>query len=143
MRKFLMIIVACLAVTSCELDFSGNGDLDGFWQMTAADTVATGGTRDMGDRRIYWSVQKKLLEVRQIPENYYGIIFHFDHSGGRLVLREPYRNLRDSGDVKISDPAVLAPYGIHAIQDTFSVLELNSEKMILESKVLRLHFRRY
>ncbi len=143
MRKCLIAATACLVFTSCELDFSGNGELDGFWQMTSADTLATGGIRDMHEDRIYWSVQKKLIEVRDIPEEYYGVLFHFEHSGGRLSLREPYLNKRDSGDIEITDVARLNRYGINALEETFGIIELNSDAMTLQSDVLRLHFRKY
>ncbi len=141
MKNIFLSLIIGLALTSCELDFSSNGDLDGNWQMTRIDTVATGGTKDMYGQKVYWSVQKKLLETRQYPQM--GVIFHFEHANNQLKLRDPYWNNREEGDVKITDVEEIKHMGVNVLDETFNVLELNSDNMVLQSDVLRLSFRRY
>ncbi len=141
MRKLIALAAVSVALTACEFDFSTNGDLDGFWQMTSIDTIATGGTKDMYGSKIYWGVQKKILEIRKTPE--LGIQFNFDHSGSKLSISNPYVNDRDSGDIKVTDVSLLQPMGVNKLDESFDVLELSSGTMTLQSEMLRLHFRRY
>ena len=49
--------------TSCELETSGNGDLDGFWHLVQVDTLQTGGVNDTSKELFFWSFQVNLLEL--------------------------------------------------------------------------------
>ncbi len=126
---------------SYDIDFSVNGALDGFWQLTSVDTVATSGKREMRETGVFWSVQKDLLEVKQV--GFYGILFKFEYNNDFLTLSNPYVNDRDSFDIKVEDVSVVQPMGINKLEEQFVVIELNSDKMILQSDMLRLHFRKY
>ncbi|MBQ0062673.1 MAG: lipocalin-like domain-containing protein [Prevotella sp.] len=137
----IMCIVASFAFSSCHLEASDNGDLDGFWQLTTVDTLSTGGTQEVKSAEIFWAFQFRLLQVRDINENRYNI--RFKHENNMLKLYDPYRDKRESGDEKVTDPAVLAKYGINALEELFTVECLDSEKMLLKSDKLRLIFRRY
>jgi len=44
--------------------------------------------------------------------------------------------------VALEDAELLRPYGIQGLSETFRVVELSSGSMVLESPVLRLHFRK-
>jgi hypothetical protein len=39
----LSLAVMMLTLSSCEVETSQNGDLDGFWHLEQVDTLATGG----------------------------------------------------------------------------------------------------
>ena len=61
----IALFTAVMALTSCgmEIETSGNGDLDGFWNLTQVDSTATGVTADVHEQRLFWSVQHKLLQL--------------------------------------------------------------------------------
>ena len=50
---------------------------------------------------------------------------------------------RADGDSLVTDVEVLRPYGVNSLQESFKVVSLESRTMILESPVLRLHFKKY
>ena len=57
MRKIIYILALCTFLVSCELETSGNKELDGYWQMNQVDTLSTGGVADTREALIYWGVQ--------------------------------------------------------------------------------------
>ena len=64
MRKIVYILALCTFLVSCELETSGNKELDGYWQMCQVDTLATDGVADTREALIYWGLQGKLLQIR-------------------------------------------------------------------------------
>ena len=130
--------------TSCTLEMSDNGKLDGFWQLKQLDTISTGGQTDMRDSLFFWAVQKDLLEIkdpeRDITKN---IVFRFNHTGDSLILTEPYYSNRDSSDIKIKDPAVLNRFGIYNLREAFFVTNLTSDELEMKSDRYIFHFRKY
>jgi hypothetical protein len=64
MRKIICGLALCMLLVSCELETSGNKELDGYWQMSQVDTLATGGITDTREALIYWGIQGKLLQIR-------------------------------------------------------------------------------
>ncbi len=135
------MIALCMSLEACDVEFSDNGALDGFWQMTSVDTIATGGVRNMVGSKIYWSVQKELLEVKQI--GFFGILFRFEYNNAFLTLSNPYVNDRDSSDIKVEDVSLIQPMGVNSLDEQFQVLQLDNKIMKLQSPILRLNFRRY
>lgn len=146
MRKYilfpLILFVAVLPFVSCELETSDNGDLDGFWHLVRIDTLATQGTCDMKQERIFWSFQKDLLKVDDKTGGNSSILLRFNRSGGNLTLSDPYIYDREAGDIKLDDVEPLRPFGINAITETFSVEGLSGSHMTIASPVLRLSFKK-
>lgn len=140
-RIAFFIALLCATLTACEFEFSDNGKLDGFWQMTAADSVATGASVDMKSKRVYWSVQHNLLQAQLIDG--YSVLFRFDNTGDSLLLSSPYTNDRDRGDTLVTDISTLRPLGVNSLSDRFRIVDLNASNMTLENRLLRLHFRKY
>lgn len=130
-------------MAACTLETSNNGDLDGFWQLKAVDTLATGGTADMRESGLTWSFQGRILELRDTKTVYTDILLSFQHADGHLLLSSPYIIDRESGDTPLYDAKLLRPYGIHHITEDFQVVELKSSSMVLQSDQLRLYFRKY
>ena len=94
MRKILYLLVLGLMVVSCELETSGNGDLDGYWQMSQVDTLATGGIADTHESYIFWGIQGKLLQIRYTENNVYlgeGLLFRFENKNSMLTLSSQKR----------------------------------------------------
>lgn len=148
MRK-IMIFLAVMTgmsftIASCDLEASNNGDLDGFWQMTDVDTLATGGHVDMRPKAKTWGFQGKILQIRDAG-GYGGPIysFKFSHSDDKLVIYEPYKVDRTVDDVVIDSVDLLRSYGINALREEYDVLKLNSDRMVLRSSMLQLTFRKY
>lgn len=138
-----IIITSMLAcVEACEIESHSNGKLDGFWHLTAIDTLATGGTCDMSSQKMFWSVQSKLLELsdRSSSEK---IIFSFRHADDSLYLTEPRVSDRRLGDPEIENVSKLSPYGVNKLEETFAVEALDGSKMILKSETLRLKLKRF
>jgi hypothetical protein len=131
---------------SCELETSGNKELDGYWQMCQVDTLATEGVADTREALIYWGIQGKLLQIRFSENGKYlgeGLLFRFERAPYTLNLSSPIRHHLYDTDEPIEDVEVLKPYGIYQLEEVFSIIELNDKSMVLDNGVLRLHFRKY
>ena len=140
---FLCAAVASLVLSACDIETSGNGDLDGYWSLRQIDTLSAGSGTDVSERRIFWSVQHDLLQTDDRTGAHLSYLFRFQHTGNTLVLSSPYQYGRIEGDDPVNDVEALRPYGINAIPETFTVDRLNGSDMVLRSAMLILHFRRY
>ena len=143
-KLYIYIIGVMLLMVGCDVESSDNGNLDGFWQMTTkTDKYAKCGAVDMRDSGLTWSFQGKLLELRDVNDRQKNIVLSFDHAGNTLRVYNPYIVERDSDDIKISDPMMLLPYGVFNTDEKYDVVELKSDKMVLESERFLLKFRKY
>lgn len=143
-KLYIYIIGVMLLMVGCDVESSDNGNLDGFWHMTTkTDKYAKCGAVDMRDSGLTWSFQGKLLELRDVNDRQKDIVLSFDHAGNTLRVYNPYIVERDSDDIKISDPMMLLPYGVFNTDEKYDVVELKSDKMVLESERFLLKFRKY
>lgn len=151
--RVLTALVAVLIFGACSnFETSGNGDFDGFWQLESIDTLATGGTTDMHDSLVFWAVQHKLIELcsrQEIPQTfsykYFSVFCHFQRSGDTLrFLAEPKPviDLRSNMDPYATLEQIKV-YGLSRFDETFRVLQLDSDHMTLESQLFRMRFRKY
>lgn len=138
----IAVLIAFTALSSCTLETSDNGDLDGFWHLERIDTISTGGSYDMSGQIVFWSVQKDLLNVTDYNVDITGYVMHFEHSDNTLRIYDPYDNERADGDIKLEDATVLAPFGINALDETFTIDHLDSSDMTLSTEELRLYFHK-
>ena len=146
MRKLLSILTLCLLVVSCELETSGNKELDGYWQMDQVDTLSTGGVADTREALVFWGVQGKLLQIRYSESGTFlgeGLLFRFNQDDKHLTLFSPVIHHLYETDEPIDDVEILKPFGIFNLEETFDIEELDDKEMVLTNDVLRLHFRRY
>ena len=146
MRKYLIYLIGLYGLmTACSLERSNNGDLDGMWYLRMVDTLETGGVTDMRELQYLWNVQGKILEVRSavIGDVKDDVIFSFEHTKDSLKLSSPYFSDRDHGDIPVEDVESLSRFGINELEEGYKVLELSSDDLLLQSKILRLHFRKY
>ena len=142
MKKFILYIAGCLLFTSCGIEFSDNGKLDGFWQLMSADTLINQHTLDLKTSGRTWAFQGRLLEMRDTKVVCSYVYFNFIHRGDSLLLDAPYRSERDSDDLKVTDIREVSPYGVNGLSEGFAVESLANDKMILRSKTLRLRLRK-
>lgn len=140
----LTALVFCISgmLTGCTLETSGNGKLDGYWHMTAVDTIATGGTCDLSQKRLFWGVQAKLINLSDRDDLSYNFFMRFEYAKTTLRLYEPYLNDRIEGDPVLEDATKLEPFGIEGLEQSFKIEELKGKKMTLASENLRLHFEK-
>ena len=146
MRKIFYILTLGVLFVSCELETSGNDELDGYWQMSQVDTLSTGGVADTREALVYWGIQGKLLQIRFSENGKYlgeGFMFRFNREDDVLTLSSPILHHLYKTDEPINDVEVLKPYGIFDLEEAFAIEELNDHNMVLTNDVLRLHFRRY
>lgn len=125
-------------MVSCnETETSGNGDLDGYWKLTAIDTLATGGTRDLTENQVFWAIQHKLITMSVFA-------FRFEKTDETLTLYDGYQyNGTDSIHPGIDNIERLAIYGIHQQPETFNIDKLNSRHMTLSNTDFRLNFKKF
>lgn len=146
MKKLLSILALSILMVSCELETSGNKELDGYWQMSQVDTLSTGGVADTREALIYWGIQGKLLQIR-FSENEKnlgeGIFFRFNRDGSNLTLYSPALHHLYETDVPIEDVEILKPFGIFNLEEVFHLDVLNDDELVVSNDRLRLHFRKY
>lgn len=147
MKKIIYMLFAMVLMTSCDLETSDNGDLDGFWQLTQLDSLTTSGdvksTQDMRYSGWYWCVQHKLLEIRDYNDASHNIFFRFEKTSNTLRLYSPISDNRAISDSIVSNPNTLKPLGIQSLDETMTIEQMTSEKMVLNNRVLRFHLRKY
>lgn len=147
MKKIIYILFAMVLMTSCDLDTSDNGDLDGFWQLAQLDSLTTSGDvksiQDMRYSGWYWCVQHKLLEIRDCNDVSHNIFFRFEKTSNTLRLYSPISDNRAISDSIVSNPNTLKPLGIQSLDETMTIEQMTSEKMVLNNRVLRFHLRKY
>lgn len=138
LRYLLLALAACL-FAGCEVHTSDNGDLDGYWQMTQLDSLASGKIQNMKGSGIFYAVYVHLFQVQGAGNT---VTFRFKHEGDSLFLSAPYVDY-GLNDQPLEDVSVLRPYGINNLEEKFCVEALSKDKMILKSKELRIYFRKY
>ena len=146
MKKiFILLIVSLPLLVSCELETSDNGDLDGFWHLTAVDTLTNGVQTDMVSQKIFWSFQKDLLQLRgstdsekELQEFYLRFVLKDD----QLLLSDIHLRDREKDDPQVDETTMplIYIYGIRQLQETFKVLKLDNKEMIIQNNTLRLRF---
>lgn len=143
MKHTAILLLAVLMFTACELHYSDNGTLDGYWQLSQMDTLSTNRSADMRSRLLFWGVQHDMLEICDNQTLNGSIIFRFHHHGDTLILSQPIANIRDISDSIVTNPQTVQAMGLRALTDTFRIEALGSERMILNNTSYRFHFRRY
>lgn len=130
--------------TSCELETSGNGDLDGFWHLVQVDTLQTGGVKDTSKDLFFWSFQVNLLEFSDRSYQIPIFMARFNHENGQLKVTQPCLYNRDEGNEMVTEENVkdISPYGLNALEETFRVEELSGSRMTLSNGTLRLYFKK-
>lgn len=145
MRRTFTTLITALAIyalSSCSIETSDNGDLDGFWHLTRVDTLSSGGVCDLSGKLVYWSIQMNLLNVTDYDVSNYGYLLRFKDENSTLRVYDPYTHDRSNGDVKVENPASLAPFGINALDETFTIENLSGSRMTLATEELRLSFKK-
>lgn len=149
MKKLTHLLYICflvLGLSACELETSDNGSLDGFWQLSAIDSLNNGHSADMRQSSIYWGVQVNLLNIRDLKRKE-SFMFRFELKNDTLRLYAPVKDIRPSAsevlDERVMNSMELRHIGLSRLDEKFKVLHLTGSRMTLESEHFRMHFRKY
>lgn len=146
MKKLFYIAALFILLTagfsSCTLEMSENGHLDGFWNLKRIDTLSTMRSGDVEKERIYWSVQFNMIDVRFIDGRVKECVMKFEKSNDTLSINTPCYYYHTQGDSLITDVDALRPYGINSLDEKFKIEHLSSGHMTLKSEKLRLYFKK-
>lgn len=139
------LIFSVFLFTSCDLETSDNGDLDGFWHLERVDTLSTGGTADLSDAKLFWSFEVKLMALQGGSDRFY---LRFRQTSDSLTVFSPYYNAGHeegvaTGDIPVSDPSAMSQYGIDSLEVHYKKETLSGSKMVLRSRRLRLYFKKF
>lgn len=136
--------------SSCEMETSKNGDLDGYWHLESIDTLENGGTCDFSARKVFWGIEHKLILIRDLNVGPFdGFYMRFDQAGDSLLIPKAYRKNQnyhegdDDAPISADDMEDLRKYGINNLPEGFAKEALSGSKMILRSKTLRLKFKKF
>ena len=134
------ISALCLSVTmlisSCEVKWDQNGDLDGMWQMTEwrDNTGTILATKEQG---YYFCFQLQLLKFQESGKGAH-YLSYFTATHDSLIIGRTYEWPADS----ISPLSSLSKYGIPS-DGRLHIDLLNSNHLILSSSEGILTFRKY
>lgn len=143
MKKTVYALVCFLifTLTSCHLETSDNGDLDGLWQLHTVDSLALGKTADVKDQRVFWAFQVHLMRATKYGVGQY--LFRFRQTADSLYVSEPRQDDRMNDDPEVTDASLLQPVEINGLGQNFRIVELSGGTMTLQTNTLRLYFRKY
>ncbi len=147
--SYIVLCSLFILLMSCELETSDNGNLDGMWQLYAADTLRTpdgtpGGSADMRQSGKVWAFQGRIMMLRQSDGfHHMEVICKFEHEGQWLRVYDPHFSNREIDDPRIDDPETLFPYGLHALDNRLQVQTLSKNWLEVQTDELRLKFRKY
>lgn len=147
----VIIFGIVFGMSSCEMETSDNGDLDGFWHLESVDTLSTGGSCDLSEKRVFWGVQHKLISITHYEllgsRGYYA---RFEQTGDSLILSSFYKNHwhqdkgTDGGDIPMTEMNdTLRNCGINHLEEHYHKEVLTSSKMVLSTKEYRLRFKKF
>lgn len=134
------IVLLCFSTCTLESDSKGAGELAGMWHCVYIDKGAA--SVELKDQKVYWSFQGKLLLLEDKTGAHSWILYHFNKKGNTLELREPYRYDRENGDEPLTEPSLLAFYGIDDMAVTFTIQQSENTMALVSNKVT-LHFKKF
>ena len=127
------------SLASCNLEHEDNGDLDGYWHVVRIDTLATGGSCDKSNERMYWAVQGRLLNL---TGGNLSVFLYFKHEGDGLSVYSPALDDRLQGDPVLTDEKALEDYGIAGLGETFTIEHLSKKKLTLKGSLFRVALKK-
>ena len=141
------VAISMFAFSSCELESSDNGKLDGFWHLESIDSLENGKTVDMSKLHVFWGIEYKLIAATQYDNNTERMFFRFEQTSDSLKITQAFINhghQDNGGDIPLTEITNdLRYYGINNLPEGFAKEALSGNKMILRSKTLRLKFKKF
>lgn len=152
-KSLLAVLATPFLLTSCNVETSDNGPLDGFWHLERVDTLATGGSTDYHKGYVFWGVQKDLMYIKDSSNGSIGAYYlRFNQTQDSLHITKIYLdhghednpNYEQGGDIPVE--AIdnnLRQLGINAMPEHFKKEALNANRMILSTEKLCLKFKKF
>lgn len=141
------VAISMFTFSSCELESSDNGKLDGFWHLESIDSLENGKTVDMSKLHVFWGIEYKLIAATQYDNNTEPMFFRFEQTSDSLKITQAFINhghQDNGGDIPLTEVTNdLRYYGINNLPEGFAKEALSGSKMILRSKTLRLKFKKF
>ena len=141
------VAISMFAFSSCELESSDNGKLDGFWHLESIDSLENGKTVDMSKLHVFWGIEYKLIAATQYDNNTERMFFRFEQTSDSLKITQAFINhghQDNGGDIPLTEVTNdLRYYGINNLPEGFAKEALSGSKIILRSKTLRLKFKKF
>ena len=141
------VAISMFAFSSCELESSDNGKLDGFWHLESIDSLENGKTVDMSKLHVFWGIEYKLIAATQYDNNTERMFFRFEQTSDSLMSTQAFIYHGDQaigGDIDLTEVTNdLRYYGINNLPEGFAKEALSGSKIILRSKTLRLKFKKF
>ncbi len=138
---FSIFVVMMLVMAGCELHTTPHGDIYGYWQLVAVDTVG-GASTDLGSRRVFWGIQNSLVQCGDYGGQTISVVSRFKQQHDSLLFEKLFFNDRPNGDPEVSDLADVAIYGFTSLKPCYAIEHLSEQRMTLYAQPLRLHFRK-
>ncbi len=140
----ILLSLSLSLFSSCELETSDNGDLDGMWHLMQVDTISTGGINDVVPQRIYWSFQVRLANLRSLVDGP-DVFCRFERNENLLRLHSFYFNDRPGGDPALDEATavVLKKVMVDSLTQTYRIDNLDASTMVLSTNTLKLRFVKY
>ncbi len=137
----LLTMTVLAFISSCEMESSHGGDLDGYWHLQRIETTQ-GHAADYQDKRVFWAIQGHLIQLTDRDYQHAFLVSRYVRQGDSLILEHPYIDDRNHGDPEITDPEILRFYGLLPVSSRYHIETLNSDRMSLSADTLSLHFRK-
>lgn len=141
MKKIIFLLTILLSLSSCSVEMTNNGDLDGFWQMYEMQ-VDGGEIKDMRNTGNTMGVNFNIMSFRE-GGNYDCIYCRFDNDGTYLRIYDFRVGKHDITDLPVEDPSTLNVFGIFSLDEKFKIETMTSSSMILRSERALLKLRKY
>ena len=143
-----LLLFILLLPAACDIESTDNGNLDGFWHLEQVDTLATGGSLNLKEQKIFWGVQYHLIHLTGAGQanNFY---LRFRQTGDSLYITQAFiehsgtAGQQGNGDEPLTNDSLLQIYGLQSSNEQFIKVKLNGKWLILKSARLQLTFRRF
>ena len=126
MKRDIIAVLLTLIVSSCG-KMPINGDLDGRWQIMKIEYAS--GEEEMPERA-YYSVALHTINLMKVDVT--SQTGNMEYTGDSLFVVMPISKVED-----------LLPFGMNGTEQRFSVKELTSKHLVLQSDYAGLEFRKF
>ena len=129
MKKALYIILCTTIFASCQ-KADDNGDLGGFWKLLQIEELANDNIIDKKEESCFWAIQLRMITANK---------------DGRVIGTGRFQHIGDSLFVQMLQPPTNGKsVGMYnPDNERFGVNKLTKKSMILQSKEVRLTFRKF
>lgn len=150
MKRFNTTYILFLALTfvficmlsSCTIEGSDNGELDGYWHLVETENITTNEKTDLSKEKIYYSIQGDIIMFTDLNYKSAPLVSTFKKNGSIIALSSLCLNDREKGDPKVEDISIAYVYGITEPLQKFTIEHNSSSSLTLSNGKLLLRFKK-